>query len=208
MRIAGNERILIVGPTGSGKSTLANAIASRWERYLIFDPKADPAAVLPNSAVVRGSRAAWRALPGRVVYRPDLADHEDLPGAFDPLVGRIWSRGGHVGILLHETADVAPSSGSRRWLSMAIRQGREPRRIPIIACTQRPRWIDLLLLSEAEHVYLMGLRSDEDRKAVSSVMGVPWRQLSDPEQRLGTRHGFYYRGPDGKVSLHRPLHLE
>lgn len=163
--------------------------------------------MLANATVVRGAAAAWRALPGRVIYRPDLADHADLPRAFDALVGRIWSRGGHTGILLHETTDVAPSWGARPWLSMAIRQGRHPRRIPIVACTQRPSKIDPLFYSEVEHVLLMGLYSVEDRRAVASVMGVSWRLLVHPRERLGVPYGFYHRDPTGLVTLHRPLRL-
>jgi DNA helicase HerA-like ATPase len=207
LHVSAGSRALIVGPTGSGKSNLASFLAWSWERVLVFDPKADPSAVLPNSTVARGSREAWRRLPGRVIYRPDLDDHAGLPDAFDPLVARVW-RSGHHGILLHETVDVAPggNSGARRWLSMTLRQGRS-RAIPVLMCTQRPVWIDRLCRSEADHVFLFGLNDDEDVKAVASVMRVPWRALVPPRDVLGVEFGFYHRGPTGRVTLHRPIRL-
>lgn len=200
MRIGRGDRVLIVGHTGSGKSTLASAIAARWPRVLVLDPKNDPEAVLPNSHVAWGVRDALAALPGRVIYRPTPADLDDLPAAFDLLCRRIFVAGGGCGILLHETADVAPSSGSKRWLGACIRQGRSMS-IPIIFCTQRPAWIDRLALSEPAHVYLFRLWNTSDLRTIRAVMGADF----DDRPPLHAEHAFYYRGPDGRTLVAGPL---
>lgn len=202
-RIGAGHRVLIVGPNGCGKSTLANVIAGGWRRVLVYDPKGEPEAVLPNSAETRGVVAAARALPGRVIYRPSVDEMDDLPGAFDRLVRRIAETGGHCGIVLHETFDVAPSSGSRQWLSMAIRQWRHPLRVPMVFVTQRAAWVDRLVLSETAHVFLFSQRDKRDLSTISSVMGVAPSELPTP----AVEHAFYHRGPSGPVHLHRPLEL-
>lgn len=203
--VKAGHRVLIVGPNGCGKSTLGSAIANGFgRRVLVYDPKAEPEAVLPNSAEVVGVRAALRALPGRVIYRPSLADMSDLPGAFDELAARVWQTGGHCCLLIHETMDVAPSGGrTGPSLSRAIRQGRHPLRIPIIFVTQRAAWIDRLAVSESAHVYLFSQRDKRDLSTISSVMGAPPESLAPP----GIEHAFYHRGPSGPVHLHGPLNL-
>lgn len=202
IRVRSGDRILIVGQTGSGKSTLASAIAAAWPRVLVLDPKLDPGAILPNSHVAVGVADAAAALPGRVIYRPTPADLDDLPTVFDSLVHRIMRGGGGCGILLHEAADVSPSSGSRRWLNAAWRQGRSLH-VPIIACTQRPSRVDRLAISEAAHVFLFTLTDLDDRERIARVMGRPARDLPN----LSTPFAFYHRGPDGTVRRCRPLTL-
>lgn len=196
--------MLIVGPTGSGKSTLATYLARGWDRLVVYDPKGEPESWPPNSQVVRGAAAAARALPGRVVYVPDRADQADLPGAWDQVMARLWDLGGHHGVIVHETQDVAPAQGTRPAFSQVIRQGRHPRRIPVLFLAQRPSWINRLALSEPAHVFLFGLRNTDDLRTMAGVMNAPASTLPLPADP----HAFYYRGPTGAPRLMAPLQLE
>lgn len=182
MKLGRGDRVLIVGPTGSGKSTLATTWASTgaWRRSLILDPKLDESALPRDAAgrlsavLVYGVDAAARALragAGRVVYRPTPADFDDLPDRFDELVRIVYTGGGGRAIILHETADVAPSSGSRRYLSAAWRQGRSLG-IPIVAITQRPVGVDRHALSESAHVAIFRVQHPEDRRLVAQLVGL------------------------------------
>ena len=182
VKIGRGDRVLIVGPTGSGKSTLATTWASTgaWRRSLILDPKLDDSA-LPrdrdgrlSALIAYGVDDAARALragAGRVVYRPRPDDFDDLPDRFDELVRIVYLGGGGRAIILHETADVAPSSGSRRYLSAAWRQGRSLG-IPIVAITQRPVGVDRHALSEPAHVALFRVQHPEDRRLVAQLVGL------------------------------------
>jgi hypothetical protein len=154
--------------------------------------------------VVRGARAAARALPGRVVYIPDRADQADLPGAWELLMARLWDLGGHHGVVVHETQDVAPSLGTRPAFSQVIRQGRHPRRIPILFLAQRPSWINRLALSEASHAFLFGLRNPDDLRTMAGVMNTSAQLLALP----AVPFAFYYRGPTGAPRLMAPMQLE
>jgi energy-coupling factor transporter ATP-binding protein EcfA2 len=202
--IGPGDRVLIVGPTGSGKSTLATQLARGWQRVVVYDPKHEPASWPAGAAVVIGAEAAARALPGRVVYVPSRADMADLAGAFDVVMARLWQLGGHHGVVIHETQDVAPAQGTRPALSQVIRQGRHPRRIPILFLAQRPSWINRLALSEASHAFLFGLRNPDDLRTMAGVMNTSAQLLRLPAQPFA----FYYRGPTGAPRLMAPMKLE
>lgn len=203
IRIEAGDRVLIVGPTKSGKSTLATHLAAGWERLVVYEPKGEPASWPANSHVARGADAAAAALPGRVVYIPSRGDQVDQVAAWDRVMARLWDLGGHHGVLVHETQDVAPSNRQGPAFSQVIRQGRFPRRIPVIFMAQRPSWINRLALSEPAHVFLFGLRNPADLSVMAGVMGAPASQLRPPDHP----HAFYYRGPTGPPRLMAPLKL-
>lgn len=179
---------------------MASVIANAWPRVLVLDPKLDDqVAELPNAHVAYGVRAALKALPGRVVYRPLPSEIENLPAAFEPLARAVFTAGG-CGLVLHETEIVAPSVGTKRWLRSLIMWGRS-RNVPVIFCTQRPSRIDRLARSEPAHVYLFRLNDPDDLSTISGLMGVKSSALSP----LSTEHAFYYRGPDRVVTAMAPL---
>lgn len=204
IRLRASERMLILGMTQSGKSTLATALATGWERVLVYDPKHDAGAVPPGAAVCYGVDAALRALPGRVVYRPlPWEQGRGVRRLFDRLVGRVINTGGAHGIVIHELGDLAPESGAEPYLSAAYRQGAS-QRIPIIACSQRPRRIDVSAKSESDHFALFQLQYDDDVEHVSRLFGIPQPALSVELPP----YWFHHRGPDRVVRRMPPIALK
>ena len=197
-----SERMLIIGKTQSGKSTLATQLAGGWSRVLVYDPKHDPGAVPPGATVRYGVASALAALPGRVVYRPLPREQGRVAEHFDLLVQRVLASGGAHGIVIHELRDVSPSSGSGTFLSAAYRQGAS-QRVPMILCTQRPVWIDVSAVSEAEHFALFQLQFPSDLTLVSKLFALDPAALSVDKPA----YHFHHRGPDGVVRLMPPIRL-
>lgn len=168
---------------------------------LVLDPKLDPGAELPNAHIAIGVADALAHLPGRVVYRPTPAELDTLPETFDRLVRKIMVAGGGCGIVLHEVADVAPGRAAR-WLRVALMQG-AGLSVSVVACTQRPRHIDRLVLSEARHVFLFTLTDPDDRERAAALMGRRGAELPNTPDP----HGFYHRDPMGLVRRCKRLSL-
>jgi len=165
---------------------LANAL----DRVLVYDPKGDdPEVLLPNATRVWGVDAARKALPGRVIYHPTARELADPALHFDRLVEKIWSGGGHHGIVVNETCDVGDAMhGFRTWLSVACRQGRG-RAVTRIFCSQRPvSDVPRLAISETKHYVAFFLQDEDDRRRLAKYMG--------PEvvERQEFNHDYWYCG--------------
>lgn len=194
-----SERFFVAGQNGSGKSVLASAVANAWPRVLVYDPKDDPEAELPNMAICYGVRAALRALPGRVLYRPTAAEMRSVGVYFDELVEVVYQRGAH-GIVIHELGDLGATDRELGpYLSAATRQGRS-RRIPIVGVTQRPVWVARLFKTEAVHFAAFHLVDVDDRRDMARLMGPG--VLDHPVAR---DFSFWYRAPDLRLRHIAPL---
>lgn len=195
------DKFLIAGQNGSGKSVLASAIANAMQRVLVYDPKDDPSAELPNAAIVHTARDAIRALPGRVIYRPTRAEMASIESKFDEIVAKLVTDRRPHGILIHELGDLTTERRIGPALSEAIRKGRSLG-ITLVLVTQRPQGIAVMTRSEAQHVACFTLLDPNDRDAMAALMGPAIRLAPLPLD-----HRFWYRGPDLRLQLCRPLEL-
>jgi hypothetical protein len=183
-----SDRVMIAGATESGKSYLASAIANRWDRVLVFDPKGTDD--LPNAAICYGVDAARKAIPGRVIYRPTADELADVAAAFDERVEKIWNRGGHHAILSHESAMLGNANrGFAPYYTLAHLQGRSMF-VPVIDCSQRPVGIPRETISEATHVVCFYLADERDRLTMATSMG---DVVKAPMQ---FSHDYWYTGRD------------
>ena len=193
--------MVIAGQNGAGKSVLATAIANRWDRVLVYDPKLDPESLMPNTAVCYGVKAALAALPGRVIYRPRADEIHRIAELFEQLVHRVMQLTAHA-IVIHELGDLASSDRELApWMSAVMRQ-RRALRIPMILVTQRPVNIPRLALSESQHAVAFHLVDRQDRARMAEIMGP---QIVDSPVPLD--HSFWYRGPDLALVRVAPLSL-
>ncbi len=191
----------IAGQNGAGKSVLATSIANRWDRVLVYDPKLDPASLIPNAAVCYGVKAALAALPGRVIYRPRADEIHRIGRVFDELVRKVMKLTAHA-IVIHELGDLAASDRELApYLSACMRQ-RRSLRIPMILVTQRPVNIPRLALSESQHAVAFHLVDRQDRLRMAEVMGPEVVDRPVPND-----HSFWYRGPDLALVRVAPIPL-
>lgn len=152
------DRAIFMGATGTGKTTLAAHVLSRQNMHarpwVILDFK--------NEELwdkVRPERLRFGKLPGkRGLYIMSV-----LPGQEHQLEGWLWQvwRRENIGIFCDEATYLAGMDSCKAIL----RQGRS-KRIPVIACTQRPIGIDREFFTESGFKSIMRLDDERDYKVV------------------------------------------
>lgn len=214
----------MLGQNGSGKSVWATSIARGWARgsVVIFDPKGDDAeAVIPNLATAYTAADVIRRLPGRVLYRPTLAEYQRRPGdhparppiwqRWDEIMAKLYdlARRGHrpALVIVHELATLSTAHAIGPAFGQAIREGRS-KGITLVLVTQRPQGTSLLARSEAQHVVVYTLTDQAARDVAAELLS----DVDDPElaavvrqRALPLDHRWWYRGRDLRLRLHDPL---
>lgn len=170
---ARTERMLIVGTTGCGKTTLARNLLSHshYPCILVIDPKCMYGGKdgEPGYRMVRRPADLSR-IPSRerlIQYRPD----EDHSTVWDYDEVYRWAyRRRDIMIYTDETFAVMHRTYSPDGLRACVTQGRELG-VGMIFATQRPKGIDLRILTESELFAAFALRHRDDRKRVAEFMG-------------------------------------
>lgn len=182
MEIKPNERVLIAGKTGSGKTWFAGKLLSSIPRLIVVDPKGTLNDWGLNDPTVRQWRKLEKGEYNRIRIRPPLTD--DIEAWYEDLFERIYDLG-NVTLYIDEAYAVAsPGSRPGRWLSALYTRGRE-RGIGVWAATQRPMWIPLFLISEADWLVVFRLNLAADRSRIASVAG------DSVLDRVPDPHGFW-----------------
>lgn len=179
-----NERVFITGKTGSGKTFLARYLTRKIKRLVVLDGKGTLGtpdwALEPFEQNIEklNSKEPFRlrAVPG---LKTDLTAYWD-----DVLETTL--RAGNVTIYIDELyAVVPPNKTASPTLFGCYTRGREFG-VGVWASTQRPVWIPLVAMSEAEHFFMFRLQLMEDKQRLAAFMG------ADVLQPIYDEHGFYY----------------
>lgn len=163
----GDQRTTILGATGSGKSTCGLWMLAHQRLdarpWIIFDFKResffDAVGFPPITAM---------ALDDKLPRKPGLYLVAPRPGQDDQVeafLWRLWERE-NIGLYVDE-APLMPE-GSNAFQA-CIQQGRS-KRIPIIACTQRPVGVARGLFSEADFVCIYEITDKRDWKLIEGVV--------------------------------------
>lgn len=216
IEIAPGHKVLILGQNQSGKSVLATAIAAAWDAgsLLVYDPKEDPGALVPNAHVAYDVRDALRHLPGRVVWRPRGGETRHLAKNWDELCRKLLelARRGHSSMVVaHETADLTTQYRIEPAFAELVRKGANMGsggHVTLVLVSQRPKGIAVLIRSEAQHVACFTLTEQADRDIAAQLLG----DVERPELAAAIRarplpldHRWWYRGPDHRLRLHDPV---
>lgn len=201
--IRAGHKFFIGGQNGCGKSTLATEFASRLDRVLVYDPKIDPAAEIPNAAIVTTADAAVRALPGRVLYRPQGVESDEAADRFDRICGKILDDAragrGATAIVVHELMFLATSYRAGPRFRELIVGGRSLG-ITCILVSQRPVGVPVWARSEAQHMACFTLLDPDDRREMAALMGPAIAPAPLPLD-----FSWWYRGPDLRLHLAAPV---
>jgi hypothetical protein len=179
----GDARTTIIGATGSGKSTCGLWLLShqRFDKrpWIAFDFKREEAFDKVGFPPIRQI-----SLEEKLPRKPGLYLVSPLPGdqdRVDNFLWRVWQRE-NVGLFIDEAA-LMPESGDA--FPAILQQGRS-KRIPVIACSQRPVGVARGLFSEASFVCVYRLVDKRDYKIVEGFCPV------DLSAALPRHHWFWY----------------
>lgn len=160
-----NERMGIVGMTGSGKSYFARYLLYNVPRLIVLDPKGTMK--LDEWRLKRvtpgGLRDLARGRPARL-HIPPFTNDDQWEEMFLAIM-----KLRNVTVYIDELYAIGPAQGSE-GLKAIYTRGRELG-IGVVAATQRPTWIPLFALSEAEWLAMFRLQLEEDVQRMSKLIG-------------------------------------
>jgi hypothetical protein len=198
--IATNERLFIAGKTGSGKTYLMRWLIRSLTRLVVLDGKGS----LFNWGLDDWENTGARARllsgdPGRLRVPPP--HRADATSYFQNIMGLLYEVG-NLTIYIDELyAVVDPGSKPTPEFNALYTRGREFG-IGVWSGTQRPVFVPLVAISEAEAFICFRLNLIEDRQRMAGYMtNAVIASIKDP-------HGFYYmRADEEKPAYHSGLNL-
>lgn len=179
-----SQRVAFVGKTGSGKTTLASGLVEQLDRVIVIDPKGS---LYGKWGLEEwDDRATFKRLdkgePVRVRVGVPVTD--DVGAALEPYFYAAYAVG-DVTVYIDELYGVI-EQGRRpgQYFRALYTRGREFG-IGVWAAVQRPTWVPLFTLSEAEWTFTFRLQMDEDRKRMASIVGPELRAPIPAEDPYG-----------------------
>jgi hypothetical protein len=188
----GDARTTVIGATGSGKTTCGLWLLShqRFDKrpWVVLDFKREPIFDVVGFPPIEEISLSSRPPRTRGLYLISALPAEDeLVEAF---LWRVFERG-NCGLYVDEASLMPGPKGA--WQAI-LQQGRS-KRIPVIACTQRPVSVERPVFSEASYYCVYRLADKRDWKTVEGFvpgdLGAPlkpyhWRWYDVARNRLLT----------------------
>lgn len=182
LEIRASERVALVGKTGSGKTTLALYLTKSLSRLVVFDPKGT--LWVPEWRLEDWSKEGLQRLAEGESVR--LRIPAPLNNNWEPYFTEIFSIGNCVVYIDEVYGIVPPGAKPGAMFTAMYTRGRELN-IGVIAATQRPTWVPLFVLSEAEWLFVFRLQLQADRNRMAEIGGP---ELQEPIPAID-EYGFY-----------------
>lgn len=169
------EHVTLIGHTGSGKTTLALALLPRRSYVVATATKPEDKTM---SSLIRRDKykriAAWPPGPTRrrVVLWPPINRPSDIPvqrAVFADALGEIYAERGWC-VCVDEVWYLSKFLGLGRVLELFWSQGRSIG-LSLVAATQRPAYVPLMMYSQATHVFLWRENDPANLKRIRELDG-------------------------------------
>lgn len=208
---ARGERALFVGQTGSGKTALAVWVIKRIPRgpVVIYDTKNESKflALQPSIVVTTFDEllAAYNAGEhDYIIVRPPPHLIGDAITLDDEYLFRHYMELAGVDCYIDELKSFHAQGRAYKGLVNLLERGRS-RGITTIMSTQRPSWISVSTLSEAQKIFILFLKYEDDIKRMAKF--VP-EIVDRTKLKAKTFQFYYYDGDADKLTLFNPVELD
>jgi hypothetical protein len=162
--IRSTDRVAFVGKTGSGKTYAARILTKDLRRLVVFDPK--------GTLAGKWGLLEWNNRNAKRLKKGDnlrLRIPAPLDGNWEPYFMACYDCH-NLTVYIDEMYGVISRGKPGQYLTALYTRGRELN-IGVWASTQRPAWVPLFMLSEADWIFLFRLQLETDRKRVAEIMG-------------------------------------
>ena len=199
-----DQRLILVGATGTGKTTLARELLRPYKRIIIIDSKCTYGGKdgEPGFRMVHNPRQLWNLQKSVdfIQYRPSEYHQNTL--SYDDVYKWCYRRH-DIMVYTDEGFLVHHGSFAPDYLRACVTCGRELG-IGMITGTQRPRGIDLRLMTEAEIYVAFDLRHRDDRKRMAEMGGDEFLIKPSLAAKGSDRHTYWiWRAGDAHPTLAR-----
>lgn len=198
------QHVSIIGPTGSGKSTLALALLPKKKYVVVFATK--PRDRTLNQFADTYDYEIIREWPPRkdidkVVLWPrfNINDTTGQETAFKKAFGDIFHDGAWA-VYVDEVWYMDNILGLERQLKLYWTQARSLD-ISLLASTQRPRDVPLVMYSQASHVFFYRIPDEEDLRRISGIGSANSAEVRQYVKQLPPHTFLYVNASNGNMMI-------
>lgn len=202
------ERALVVGQTGSGKSVFEKWLLEHHDNspIVIYDTKIEPKfdslkASHIVSSVAQANEAIDDDTVDYVIFRPSISVSGD-PQALDNLLLYHYHNWNNVSCFIDELYPFVNAGRAGEGLRALLTRGRS-RAITTVMCSQRPKWVSLFAITEAQKYYIFRLVQRRDRQALEEVIP-DFSDLPVPPKY----HFYFFEHGMEKAKLYKPIDID
>lgn len=223
LNVPSGKRVGIIGPTGSGKSEgMLFLLAHDRQPQIILDTKIEPAFERLENIIVHDGLANFdpakefkkfrerqehaghagylhTAPQPRFLVRP--LEDENNPEDLDDFIYSLYQGCRNVSIAIDEMLSLMIGGSAGAGVIALMTRGRS-RGLTTYYGSQRPSWISLFCLSEADYFMLFRLNLQEDRDRMRKVIGDDHEEM---ESKLARHHFYWYNVSENALTSFTPV---